>query len=109
VPDITLILLGAGSSSRFKLPVKKQWLWSGDKPLWLSVASNFEKIYNFHKIVIVSSKRDTLAMSKFANYQFIEGGDSRQESLKNALSEVETPFVLVSDIARCCLDKDPGG
>ncbi len=45
-------------------------------------------------------------MSKFANYQFIEGGDSRQESLKNALSEVETPFVLVSDIARCCLDKD---
>ena len=106
MPDITLILLGAGSSSRFKLPVKKQWLWSGDKPLWLSVASNFEKIYNFHKIVIVSSKRDTLAMSKFANYQFIEGGDSRQESLKNALSEVETPFVLVSDIARCCLDKD---
>jgi len=50
VQDVTLILLGAGRSSRFKLPVKKQWLWSGDAPVWLNLVSSFEKIYNFKKI-----------------------------------------------------------
>ncbi len=104
--DVTLILLGAGSSSRFKLPVKKQWLWSGDAPVWLNLVSSFEKIYNFKKIVIVSSEIDILAMSKFSNHQFVVGGSSRQESLKRGLSVVDTPFVLVSDIARCCIDEE---
>jgi len=106
VQDITLILLGAGKSSRFKLPVKKQWLWSGDAPIWLKVASSFKEIYNFKKVILVSSKRDILAMSKFADYKFVEGGETRQESLKRALEIVDTPYVLVSDIARCCLDEE---
>ena len=104
--DITLILLGAGSASRFKLPPKKQWLWSGSEPLWLQVANNFQKIYNFEKTIIVSSKDDIQAMSNFSEHAFVVGGSSRQESLKNALKSVSTPFVLVSDIARCCLDID---
>ncbi len=104
--DITLILLGAGSASRFKLPPKKQWLWSGDRPLWLQVANKFSKIENFADTIIVSSKDDIRVMSNFADYSFIEGGSSRQESLKNALKYVKTDFVLVSDIARCCLDID---
>jgi len=101
---ITLILLGAGSASRFSLPPKKQWLWSGQQPLWLKVTNDFQKIYHFEKTVIVSSKGDIHSMSNFAEYNFVEGGDSRQQSLKNALKEVTTPYVLVSDIARCCLD-----
>jgi len=104
--DITLILLGAGSASRFKLPPKKQWLWSGNRPIWLQVADNFQSIYGFKDTVIVSSKDDIQSMSNFAEYRFVEGGGSRQESLKNALEDVSTPFVLVSDIARCCLDKE---
>jgi 2-C-methyl-D-erythritol 4-phosphate cytidylyltransferase/2-C-methyl-D-erythritol 2,4-cyclodiphosphate synthase len=43
-------------------------------------------------------------MSNFAEFIFVEGGASRQASLTNALTQVDTPFVLVSDIARCCLD-----
>jgi len=103
--DITLILLGAGSASRFKLPLKKQWLWSNDRPLWLQVADNFQTVHNFESTIIVSSKEDIHAMSNFADYHFVEGGSSRQNSLKNALEQVKTPFVLVSDIARCCLDE----
>jgi 2-C-methyl-D-erythritol 4-phosphate cytidylyltransferase/2-C-methyl-D-erythritol 2,4-cyclodiphosphate synthase len=102
--DITLILLGAGLASRFKLPPKKQWLWSGDRPIWLQVADDFQKTYSFRDAVIVSSKDDIQSMSNFTDYKFIEGGRSRQESLQNALKNVETGFVLVSDIARCCLD-----
>ncbi len=104
--DITLILLGAGTASRFKLPPKKQWLWSGDRPLWLKVADDFQTVGKFQKTIIVSSKDDITTMSNFADYQFIEGGANRQESLKNALKHVTTSFVLVSDIARCCLDRD---
>jgi len=104
--EITLILLGAGSASRFTLPPKKQWLWSGSKPLWLQVTSNFQKVHNFKETIIVSSKDDIEAMSNFSKHSFVIGGSSRQESLKNALKSVTTPFVLVSDIARCCLDDD---
>jgi len=104
--EITLILLGAGSASRFSLPPKKQWLWMDTEPLWLKVTNDFQKLYSFKSTIIVSSKDDITAMSNFGEYHFVEGGNSRQQSLKNALKNVTTPFVLVSDIARCCLDKD---
>lgn len=103
--DITLILLGAGSASRFKLPPKKQWLWIENQPLWLKVAHDFQTIHVFKDTMIVSSKEDIHSMSNFADFTFVEGGDSRQQSLKNALKDVTTPYVLVSDIARCCLDE----
>jgi len=103
--DITLILLGAGSASRFSLPPKKQWLWIGNEPLWLKVANDFQELYEFKSTIIVSSKDDINTMSNFAEHNFVVGGNTRQQSLKNALKEVNTPYVLVSDIARCCLDE----
>ena len=104
--DITLILLGAGTASRFRLPPKKQWLWSNNQPLWLKVANDFQHLHIFSDTIIVSSRDDIQAMSNFSDFTFIEGGSTRQASLKNALEKVNTPFVLVSDIARCCLDKE---
>jgi len=103
VSDITLILLGAGSSSRFESDVKKQWLYSGEIPLWLHVAEHFEAMKAFEKIIIVSSAEDISLMRYFADYHFTEGGKSRQASLKNGLEDVTTRYVLVSDIARCCV------
>ncbi|CAA6818948.1 MAG: 2-C-methyl-D-erythritol 4-phosphate cytidylyltransferase (EC / 2-C-methyl-D-erythritol 2,4-cyclodiphosphate synthase (EC [uncultured Sulfurovum sp.] len=103
--DITLILLGAGSASRFSLPPKKQWLWIEEQPLWLKVTNDFQKIHDFRNTIIVSSRDDINSMSNFITHDFVEGGNSRQQSLKNALKEVKTPYVLVSDIARCCLDE----
>jgi len=103
--DTTLILLSAGNSSRFKSPTKKQWLYTGDNPLWLSVTKRFEKSYNFTKIIIVSSAIEIEYMRNFAQYCYVVGGENRQESLKNALKIVDTKFVLVSDIARCCVPK----
>jgi len=104
--DITLILLGAGLASRFKLPPKKQWLWSENEPLWLKVINDFQRIHEFEKTIIVSSSDDIQSMSNFGEFTFVEGGSTRQASLQNALEKVTTPFVLVSDIARCCLDKE---
>ena len=102
--DITLILLGAGSATRFKMEPKKQWLYSGERPLWLQVTENFSQLNRFSEIIVVSSKEEIGVMQFFGDYKFVEGGKSRQASLSNALEVVTTPFVLVSDIARCCLD-----
>ena len=101
--DITLILLGAGNSTRFESEVKKQWLYSGDIPLWLQVAERFEDMEAFAKIIIVSSAEDIGLMKHFADHTYVQGGETRQASLKNGLAHVTTTYVLVSDIARCCV------
>ena len=103
--DLTLILLAAGSSSRFELDIKKQWLKINDKPLWQFVAQKFEKTQFFCKIIITSSSDDIEFMKNCGDFTFVKGGNSRQESLKYALNEVQSKFVLVSDIARACVDE----
>jgi 2-C-methyl-D-erythritol 4-phosphate cytidylyltransferase/2-C-methyl-D-erythritol 2,4-cyclodiphosphate synthase len=104
LPNTTLILLAAGSSSRFNQEVKKQWLRIDHKPLWQFVADRFSKTSFFSKIIITSSTDDIDFMKNYASYTFIEGGSSRQISLANALKLVDTEYVLVSDIARACVD-----
>jgi len=104
--DTTLVLLAAGSASRFKSSVKKQWLYSGEKPLWLQVAQRFASYHPFAKIIIVSSKAEIAYMKYFADFTFVEGGKSRQASLRHALDKVETPYVMVSDVARCCVPQE---
>lgn len=102
--DLTLILLAAGDATRFKKPVKKQWLRIGSDPLWLFVAKKFEKMGLFKKIIITSHPDEYSYMQSFGNYTFIKGASSRQGSLQNALDIVETDLVLVSDVARSCVD-----
>jgi 2-C-methyl-D-erythritol 4-phosphate cytidylyltransferase/2-C-methyl-D-erythritol 2,4-cyclodiphosphate synthase len=104
VQDITLVLLSAGNSTRFGMPVKKQWLYIESQPLWLFVANSFLSKFNFKNVVVVSNSKEIKLMREFADFTFIEGGSSRGESLYNALKTVKTPFVMVSDIARCCID-----
>ena len=104
--DTTLILLGAGNSTRFASNVKKQWLYVGEVPLWLHVAERFEAMGAFEKIIIVSSEEDISLMEHFAAYLCVTGGESRQASLKNGLAHVTSEYVLVSDIARCCVPEE---
>lgn len=103
--NTTLILLAAGSSSRFELNIKKQWLRINHKPLWQFLADRCEETKLFAKIIIVASKDDLSFMKNYSNYTFVEGSSSRQLSLKNSLKEVESEFVLVSDIARACISE----
>ena len=101
--NLTLILLSAGSSSRFAQDVKKQWLRIGNKPLWQFVADNFKNKSFFSKIIIVAPKEDLEFMQLYGEYDFVAGGNTRQQSLKNALHKVHTQYTLVSDIARACI------
>lgn len=101
--NLTLVLLCAGSSSRFKMGVKKQWLRIEDQPLWLYVAHNFEKTGLFSNIIIVASPQDAPFMHPYTSYEIVEGGNTRQQSLLNGLQKVTTPYVMVSDVARACV------
>ena len=106
MPDLTLLMLGAGSSSRFKERVKKQWLRIDDTPLWLYATKNLQSFYPFAQTVVTTTPDEKHYAEKFSDaICFVEGGSTRQESLKNALKHVTTPYVLVSDIARACIDQ----
>ncbi len=104
--EISLILLAAGSSSRFGMGVKKQWLRVGDEPLWLFVARQFEKMHAFKEIIVVADAKEIGYMQNFADYLFVCGGKERQDSLKNAIDVATGEYVLTADVARCCVDEE---
>jgi 2-C-methyl-D-erythritol 4-phosphate cytidylyltransferase/2-C-methyl-D-erythritol 2,4-cyclodiphosphate synthase len=108
---ISLIILSAGQSSRFLKSnqnslVKKQWLRIDHDPLWLYVANRLKKFYKFEKIVITANEDELEYKKGFSNdFEFVVGGDTRQSSLLNALANIDSDFVMVTDVARCCVPK----
>ncbi len=100
---LTLILLSAGNSSRFLSGVKKQWLRIEHDPLWLHVTNRLNRDGLFTKIIITAHKDEISFMQSYCDYTIVEGGATRQESLNNALAEVDSAYVLVNDIARACI------
>jgi len=104
VKDITLVVLCAGESSRFQLSVKKQWIRFDDEPLWLNTTKRLSSYSSFNKTVVVGHRDEINYMKNFSDdYSFVEGGDSRQQSIVNALEHVDTKYVMITDVARCCV------
>ena len=102
--DLTLVLLAAGNSERFKVPVKKQWLRIGHDPLWLYVTNRIKESLPDVQIVLSAHADEIPFITPLCDFTVVAGGATRQQSLKNALKEVHTPYVMVSDIARACID-----
>jgi len=104
--NVTLVILCAGQSSRFKLAPKKQWLRLKDNPLWLEVSLKLSSYDDFYRTIIVAHQNELEYMKNYSDdFYYVKGGKSRQESIKNALDFVETPYVLISDVARACIPK----
>ncbi len=102
--ETTLVVLCAGNSFRFELKAKKQWLRIEDEPLWLYVTKRISSFHNFDKIIIVSHQNELSYMKNFSdNYDFVAGGSTRQQSIKNALQKVTSSYVMITDVARCCI------
>ncbi len=105
--DITLVVLCAGESSRFALSVKKQWIRIDNEPLWLNVTNRLSSYSNFQKTIVVGHKDELNYMKNFSdNFTFVEGGNTRQQSIVNALKFTESKFVMITDVARCCVPKN---
>ena len=100
---ISLIILSAGQSSRFNSATKKQWLRVDDSPLWRFVADRFNSFFEFKETIITANEKDVRLYKKLSDYKIVSGGSSRQESLKNALSQASGEYVLVTDVARACV------
>jgi 2-C-methyl-D-erythritol 4-phosphate cytidylyltransferase/2-C-methyl-D-erythritol 2,4-cyclodiphosphate synthase len=98
-----LILLAAGGSTRFSLPVRKQWLRVGTQPLWSFVADRFLRAYPFESVVIAAHPDEADHVAAMTPHQVVAGGSSREVSLLNALQVVKSDYVLVSDVARACV------
>lgn len=105
--NVTIILLGAGQSSRFcssDFP-KKQWLRIGEIPLWQVVVEKF-KSFGFTKIILAVSRDEVRYISNsYIQCEVVEGGETRTQSILNALKNVQTPLVLISDVARWNVQK----
>ena len=107
MPDLSLIMLGAGNSTRFKHSVKKQWLRFEHTPLWLFATKNLTNKINFKRIIVTGSSEEIEYMKRFSDdITFVKGGTSRQESLQNALKHIDSTHVMVSDVARVCIDDE---
>ncbi|MDD2699344.1 MAG: bifunctional 2-C-methyl-D-erythritol 4-phosphate cytidylyltransferase/2-C-methyl-D-erythritol 2,4-cyclodiphosphate synthase [Arcobacteraceae bacterium] len=105
--DTTLIVLCAGNSTRFALEPKKQWIRCNDEPLWLYVTKKLESYQSFAKIIIVAHEEELKYMKNFNDeYIYVAGGDERQNSMANGLQKVTSKYVMVTDVARCCVPKE---
>jgi len=104
--DVTLIILSAGNSTRFNYKVKKQWLRIGKKPLWLFVADRFNELSDFKNTIITANPKEVRLYEKMCDYKIVSGDKERQLSLKNALKNVKSEYVLISDVARACINKE---
>lgn len=101
--SISLVMMAAGNSSRFcsnGMGIKKQWLRSDKSPLWLLATDRLAKFFSFKSVIITASRQDLAYMQKLSSYHIVLGGDSRCDSLRNALKHIDSEFVLVSDVAR---------
>jgi len=79
----------------------------GNIPLWLFVAKKIASYYNFDKIVITASRDELPYMKNFSDeFQFVLGGETRQDSMSNALSIIDSEHVMVTDVARTCVPKN---
>lgn len=59
----------------------------------------------FADIVITAHADETEIMKHYTDFTVVAGGQTRQQSLSNALSHVDTEYVMVTDIARACIDR----
>lgn len=102
--DTTIVVLCAGESSRFESSTKKQWLRIDNEPLWLNVTNKLSAYAQFNEIIVVGHKDELNFMKNYSEkYIFVTGGNTRQESMKNALQKVTTSYVMFTDVARCCI------
>ncbi len=100
----TLILLMAGSGSRVGLDINKMMYKIDGKRLYQYVLDRFLK-YDLD-IILVTSNRDyeTVKQEVPSNVKVILGGNTRNESVQNALNLVKTDRVLIHDGARVLVD-----
>lgn len=112
----TAIILAAGKSSRMKSHINKQYIEILGKPILVYTLDVFESNELIDEIIVVVSKEEyeffkAKVLAKFEYKKvskIIIGGNERQQSVYNALSEIspKSNIVLIHDGARPFITND---
>ncbi len=105
------IIVAGGTGQRMGSVVPKQFLEVEGKPILLHTIDQFVAAFSDIQLVVVLPEsylkegQDLLAKFGFTkNIQFVAGGESRFDSVKNGLSTIKDPsIVFVHDAVRCLL------
>ena len=103
------IVTAAGQGTRFSVTEKKQFIQLAGKPLLYYSLNILDSLKEINEIVVTLPPDDMQYPQRIAKYlktrcriKFIEGGSTRQESVRNALNVCDeaNEFVLIHDAAR---------
>lgn len=113
MPDIKIVVVAAGKGSRFGSDLPKQFCMLDNRPVLFHTISNLQKAVPNAEIVLVLNKqfielwRELCSNYDFVSPQIVIGGESRWESVKNAIERLElsdNDIVMVHDGARPIVD-----
>lgn len=108
----TAIIVAGGSSSRMGDGISKQMLKLHGIPVVVHTLLAFEQAKSVDEIIVAAKKEELPLYEQFAKEFYItkfkravEGGETRQQSAKNAFSVIsdKTAFVAIHDGARCLI------
>ena len=103
---ITVIIPAAGNSSRFGGSIPKQFLSLGDETVLEKSVNLFLEISYIREVIVAINLNEHLIKSQSfyndARVRFVEGGNTRSESVFNALAAVDQSIeiVVIHDAAR---------
>lgn len=103
--NVSGILLMGGSSNRFNQNINKTLYEINNKHLFLFSLEKFYKLHIKELYLVIRPEdeveiKEVLNSTGFTDVKIIFGGKERQDSVKNALSQVSSEYVLIHDTAR---------
>ncbi len=106
------IIVAAGSGSRFGAALPKQYCLMNDRPVLMHTIENMRRALPQSQIVLVLNRdfvdywTELCEKYSFISPKVVEGGDTRWQSVKNAIDEIpaDTQVITVHDGARPIVD-----
>jgi 2-C-methyl-D-erythritol 4-phosphate cytidylyltransferase len=103
----SLILLAAGKSQRMKQSIPKQYMVLAGKPVIMHSLERLDLLDEITEVLIISNKDYFSSINQMLlnrgfskDFAFVEGGETRQESVLNGLKVAKYPYVLIHEAAR---------
>lgn len=102
MPDVAHIIAAAGSGTRFGAPLPKQFCMLNGRPLLMTTVERMQSGSDKAMILLVLSPDmveewlDMCAGHSFSSPPIIEGGDTRWESVRNAITALPPAIDIIT-------------
>jgi 2-C-methyl-D-erythritol 4-phosphate cytidylyltransferase len=107
---VTAVIAAAGKGSRFGADQNKVYTSILGKPVLGWTLEAFAHCEEVERIVLVGAPGETEGLLELGDtfapgkiHAVVQGGSTRQDSIRFGLDSVSTEFVLIHDAARCCI------